>query len=256
MSENESGPTPIVVEASETSGFEDECMSKTAEQNAPQNEGRNSSSSDPVYEKSSDSQYTAVLERLLITYLQQNLLFYRNQAIADYKSCTTAMTQLIGMYRLALLVLATAYGAVADEEVKENVAAGYFSPVQVDPGYGYDQPTYQQPSYQPPQYYQPPEIVLPPFALPTFDDHRRRGPPGMRRFERQSCRNTAVFSWKSCDTCCKISSRVDEKIPMSSITGALFVFDPDLDFRQNGNLAEDNSNNKAVQCVCCAPKVY
>uniref|UniRef100_A0A7I4YIR7 Ground-like domain-containing protein n=1 Tax=Haemonchus contortus TaxID=6289 RepID=A0A7I4YIR7_HAECO len=185
------------------------------------------------------------------------------------------MTQLIGMYRLALLVLATAYGAVADEEVKENVAAGYFSPVQVDPGYGYDQPSYQQPSYQPPQYYQPPQIVLPPFALPTFDvaycsvfasfplvgakrykDHRRRGPPGMRRFERQSCRNTAVFSWKSCDTCCKISSRVDEKIPMSSITGALFVFDPDLDFRQNGNMAEDSSNNKAVQCVCCAPKVY
>ncbi|PIO60743.1 hypothetical protein TELCIR_17754 [Teladorsagia circumcincta] len=119
---------------------------------------------------------------------------------------------------------------------------------------GYDQPSYQPPSYQPPPYYQP-QMMLPPFALPTYDDHRRRGPPGMRKFERQSCRHTAVFSWQSCNTCCKIASRVNEKVPMSSITGALFVFDPDMDFKRSSDRPEE-SREKAVQCVCCAPKVY
>ncbi|KAK5964131.1 hypothetical protein GCK32_009970 [Trichostrongylus colubriformis] len=178
------------------------------------------------------------------------------------------------MHRVVLLVLVAARGVVADEEIKEDVAAAYYSPPQSEPSYGYEQPPYQPPSYQPPQYYQP-QMMLPPFALPTYDvaycsvfasfplvgakkhhrDHRRRGGPGMRKFERQSCRNTALFSWKSCDTCCKISSRVNEKVPISSITGALFVFDPDMDFNRPSHDFEDGKE-KALQCVCCAPKVY
>ncbi|KAK6015028.1 hypothetical protein OSTOST_19555 [Ostertagia ostertagi] len=90
-------------------------------------------------------------------------------------------------------------------------------------------------------------MMLPPFALPTYDvaycsvfasfplvgakrhhkDHRRRGPPGLRKFERQSCRYTAVFSWQSCNTCCKIASRrcADESCNEPGITGGAVRFD-------------------------------
>ncbi|EYB89547.1 hypothetical protein Y032_0230g2952 [Ancylostoma ceylanicum] len=53
------------------------------------------------------------------------------------------------------------------QSVKEEVAAGYFSPAQTDSSYGYEQPTYQQSSYQQP-FYQP-QLMMPPFALPTYD---------------------------------------------------------------------------------------
>ncbi|KAL6740608.1 hypothetical protein Aduo_013951 [Ancylostoma duodenale] len=180
------------------------------------------------------------------------------------------------MQRLVLLVLVAAYCANSEENVKEEVAAGYFSPPQSDSSYGYEQPTYQQPSYQQP-FYQP-QLMMPPFALPTYDvaycsvhasfplvgarrhhkDHDRHHHHHghrLRKFERQSCRYTAVFSWEACNTCCKVASRTNGNTNMNDIVGALFVFDPDMDFRRHDD-HPDNSNNKAVQCVCCAPKKF
>ncbi|VDO81535.1 unnamed protein product [Heligmosomoides polygyrus] len=191
------------------------------------------------------------------------------------------------MHRLVLLVLAAAYSAYAEPTVKTDYAAGYYSPpAQSPPSYGYDQPSYQPPLYQPayqPPYYQP-QLTLPPFALPTYDvaycsvhasfplvgvkkhhkdrHHHHHGPPRTRKFERQSCRYTAVFSWDSCNTCCKIASRTNGnensvgvqvtepsrritvvRLPYAfwsymcsvfqyDIVGALMVFDPDMDFRR------------------------
>ncbi|VDL72871.1 unnamed protein product [Nippostrongylus brasiliensis] len=185
------------------------------------------------------------------------------------------MPQLISMIRLVVFVVLVTYGAFADE-VKDSVAAGYYSsPAQSSPSYGYDQPSYQEPSYQPP-YYQPPQMALPPFALPTYDvaycsvhasfplvgirkhqkdRHHHHHHHRMRKFERQSCRYTAVFSWESCNTCCKIASRTNGNTQMNDIVGALFVFDPDMDFRRHGDHPE-NSKDKAIQCVCCAPMRY
>ncbi|EPB80369.1 hypothetical protein ANCCEY_00466 [Ancylostoma ceylanicum] len=180
------------------------------------------------------------------------------------------------MQRLVLLVLVAAYCANSEENVKEEVAAGYFSPPQSDSSYGYEQPTYQQPSYQQP-FYQP-QLMMPPFALPTYDvaycsvhasfplvgarrhhkDHDRHHHHHghrLRKFERQSCRYTAVFSWEACNTCCKVASRTNGNTNMNDIVGALFVFDPDMDFRRHDD-HPDNSHNKAVQCVCCAPKRF
>ncbi|KAL6740606.1 hypothetical protein Aduo_013949 [Ancylostoma duodenale] len=66
------------------------------------------------------------------------------------------------MQRLLLLVFIANCSAISDkmcfnihllvrlDNVKEEVAAGYFSSSQSDSGYGYDQPTYQHPSYQQP----------------------------------------------------------------------------------------------------------
>lgn len=92
--------------------------------------------------------------------------------------------------------------------------------------------------------------------------HHHHGPPRTRKFERQSCRYTAVFSWDSCNTCCKIASRTNGnensvgvqvtepsrritvvRLPYAfwsymcsvfqyDIVGALMVFDPDMDFRR------------------------
>ncbi|KHJ97899.1 hypothetical protein OESDEN_02125 [Oesophagostomum dentatum] len=158
--------------------------------------------------------------------------------------------------------------------VKEEVAAGgYYPPPESQPVYGYDQPAYQPPAYQQP-FYQP-QMMMPPFALPTYDvaycsvhasfplvgarrsrggDHHGHG-HRLRKFERQSCRYTAVFSWEACNTCCKIASRTNGNADMHEIVGALFVFDPDMDFRRDDDKPE-NSKNKAVQCVCCAPKKF
>ncbi|KAL6740453.1 hypothetical protein Aduo_013805 [Ancylostoma duodenale] len=180
------------------------------------------------------------------------------------------------MQRLVLLVLLAAYCANSQENIKEETAAGYFSPAQSDSSYGYEQSTYQQPSYQQP-FYQP-QLMMPPFALPTYDvaycsvhasfplvgarrhhkDHDRHHHHHghrLRKFERQSCRYTAVFSWEACNTCCKVASRTNGNTNMYDIVGALFVFDPDMDFRRQDD-HPDNSNNKAVQCVCCAPKKF
>ncbi|KAE9411871.1 hypothetical protein Angca_000314, partial [Angiostrongylus cantonensis] len=51
-----------------------------------------------------------------------------------------------------------------------------------------------------------------------------------RRYGRQSCRFTAIFSWESCNTCCRVASRTNGNIDSNEIVGALFVFDPDMDF--------------------------
>ncbi|KAK6052497.1 hypothetical protein COOONC_09999 [Cooperia oncophora] len=64
----------------------------------------------------------------------------------------------------------------------------------------------------------------------------------MRKFERQSCRYTAVFSYDACNTCCKIASRVNEKVPANRITGALFVFDPDMDFQRSSDHPEESKD--------------
>ncbi|CAI4224378.1 unnamed protein product [Auanema sp. JU1783] len=76
-----------------------------------------------------------------------------------------------------------------------------------------------------------------------------------RRFDRQGCRHTAIFSQTACDICCKISSR-GFNTNVAEITGALFVFDPenDWDRKKNKDNNEDEEETKAVQCVCCAPK--
>ncbi|KIH63625.1 hypothetical protein ANCDUO_06073 [Ancylostoma duodenale] len=171
------------------------------------------------------------------------------------------------MQRLVLLVLLAAYCANSQElnpvseamlfqNIKEETAAGYFSPAQSDSSYGYEQSPSHHPSYQQP-FYQP-QLMMPPFALPTYDDHDRHHHHHghrLRKFERQSCRYTAVFSWEACNTCCKVASRTNGNTNMYDIVGALFVFDPDMDFRRQDD-HPDNSNNKAVQCVCCAPKKF
>ncbi|KJH43155.1 hypothetical protein DICVIV_10844 [Dictyocaulus viviparus] len=165
---------------------------------------------------------------------------------------------MMSMHSLLLLAFIVGFSSTAeDTNVKDNIAAGYFSPPQTDPNYGYGQPSYDQPSYQ--QYYQP-QFSISPYALPTYDallsttDHdRHHHGPRVRKFERQSCRYSAVFSWESCNTCCKIASRTNINTNVYEIVGALFVFDPDMDFHRHDD-KPDNSKHKELQCVCCAPK--
>ncbi|KAK6748612.1 hypothetical protein RB195_001311 [Necator americanus] len=179
------------------------------------------------------------------------------------------------MQRVLLIILVAACSAKEEENIKEEIAAGYFSPQQSDSSYGYEQATYNPPSYQQP-FYQP-QLMMPPFALPSYDvaycsvhasfplvgarrhhrdrDHRHHHGHRLRKFERQSCRYTAVFSWEACNNCCKVASRTNGNAQTRDIVGALFVFDPDMDFRRHDDEPE-HSKNKAVQCVCCAPKRF
>ncbi|VDM58185.1 unnamed protein product [Angiostrongylus costaricensis] len=139
-------------------------------------------------------------------------------------------------------------------EVKDSVAAGYYPSPQPDPSYGYYKPPYNQPPYQP-QYY-PPHYGGPQYGRPNYDEltfpvaycsvhasfplvgakryerdyERRHHGRRHRRYERQSCRFTAIFSWESCNTCCRVASRTNGNVYPNEIVGALFVFDPDLDF--------------------------
>ncbi|ETN82726.1 hypothetical protein NECAME_07837 [Necator americanus] len=164
------------------------------------------------------------------------------------------------MQRVLLIILVAACSAKEEENIKEEIAAGYFSPQQSDSSYGYSFYKYEQATYNPPSYQQPfyqPQLMMPPFALPSYDDrdHRHHHGHRLRKFERQSCRYTAVFSWEACNNCCKVASRTNGNAQTRDIVGALFVFDPDMDFRRHDDEPE-HSKNKAVQCVCCAPKRF
>ncbi|CAJ0601043.1 unnamed protein product [Cylicocyclus nassatus] len=171
------------------------------------------------------------------------------------------------MQRLIFFILVAVWSADSHEGAAKE--AGHYYQTTPEQIYGYEQPQYPPQAYQQP-FYQP-HMMMPPFALPTYDvaycsvhasfplvgardDDRRRG-HRLRKFERQSCRYSAVFSWEACNTCCKIASRTNGNTNMNEIVGALFVFDPDMDFRRHDDDPENNKN-KAVQCVCCAPKRF
>ncbi|KAJ1374559.1 hypothetical protein KIN20_037267 [Parelaphostrongylus tenuis] len=147
---------------------------------------------------------------------------------------------------------------------------GWPTPPQPGPIYGSGKPPYYQP-YRPPHY---PPYGGPQFSRSNFDvaycsvhasfplvgsrsqdgeNSRYSYSRRHRRYDRQSCRYTAIFSWDSCNTCCKVASRTNGDAYSNEIVGALFVFDPHSDFSHRDGQPED-SKRKRLQCVCCAPK--
>ncbi|CAD6191900.1 unnamed protein product [Caenorhabditis auriculariae] len=73
-----------------------------------------------------------------------------------------------------------------------------------------------------------------------------------RRFDRQACRHTAIASNDACNDCCKVASRIGNN--NGTVIGALFVFDPKLDWDSYHKRKEDDEKKVALQCVCCAPR--
>ncbi|CCD67227.1 uncharacterized protein CELE_C44B12.1 [Caenorhabditis elegans] len=75
-----------------------------------------------------------------------------------------------------------------------------------------------------------------------------------RPFERQACRNTAIYSQESCQNCCSISSRAAGS--SSKVVGILMIFDPKLSADKKHHKKDDdlNSPDRALQCVCCTSR--
>uniref|UniRef100_A0A1I7UZ93 Secreted protein n=1 Tax=Caenorhabditis tropicalis TaxID=1561998 RepID=A0A1I7UZ93_9PELO len=74
-----------------------------------------------------------------------------------------------------------------------------------------------------------------------------------RPFERQGCRNTAIFNRKSCQNCCSISSRASGNT--APVVGIIMMFDPKLSADKKHNKHDDvNSPDRAIQCVCCTSR--
>ncbi|KAF1759249.1 hypothetical protein GCK72_015712 [Caenorhabditis remanei] len=113
----------------------------------------------------------------------------------------------------------------------------YGAPAQ-DSNNGYGAQTFDSPatSYNPPAY-GPPSYVQRP-----------------RPFERQGCRNTAIYSRKACHNCCQISSRASGNT--SPVVGILMIFDPKLSADKKHHKKDDdvNSPDRAIQCVCCTSR--
>uniref|UniRef100_A0A8R1DN54 Uncharacterized protein n=1 Tax=Caenorhabditis japonica TaxID=281687 RepID=A0A8R1DN54_CAEJA len=75
-----------------------------------------------------------------------------------------------------------------------------------------------------------------------------------RHFERQACRNTAIYSRKSCQNCCQISSRAAGNT--APVVGLLLTFDPKLSADKKHHKKDEdlNSPDRALQCVCCTSR--
>ncbi|UMM30933.1 hypothetical protein L5515_012613 [Caenorhabditis briggsae] len=75
-----------------------------------------------------------------------------------------------------------------------------------------------------------------------------------RPFERQGCRNTAIFNQDSCQNCCTISSRASGNT--APVVGILMMFDPKLSADKKHHKKDDdiNSPDRAIQCVCCTSR--
>ncbi|CAI2350272.1 unnamed protein product [Caenorhabditis sp. 36 PRJEB53466] len=92
-----------------------------------------------------------------------------------------------------------------------------------------------------------PSYDAPVYAPPTFL-------PRPRPFDRQGCRNTAIYSHKSCQNCCQVASRANGNT--SPVVGLLLTFDPKLSADKKHHNKDDqlNSPDRALQCVCCTSR--
>ncbi|CAL2042053.1 unnamed protein product [Caenorhabditis brenneri] len=114
------------------------------------------------------------------------------------------------------------YGAPAQDSGANYGGANTFNDA---PSTGYS----NGPSYGPPSYVQRP-----------------------RPFERQGCRNTAIFNRKSCQNCCQISSRASGNT--APVVGIIMMFDPKLSADKKHHKDDLNSPDRAIQCVCCTSR--